>query len=74
MTRSDPAVLGVGDAKGTMATQKVMRSTVSGPGGTVEVLQDVPGYIELCYLDASTHPSLLCSVPLALLCDGEWSC
>lgn len=71
MTRSDPAVLGVGDAKGTMATQKVMRNTVTGPGGTMEVLQDVSGHTEFCYFDASTHLSLLCSVPLALQRDGE---
>lgn len=38
MTRSDPAALGVGDAKGRMATQKVMRNTVTGSGGTVEML------------------------------------
>lgn len=30
MTRSDSAMLGVGDAKGRTATQKVMRNTVTG--------------------------------------------
>lgn len=59
MTRSDPDALGVGDAKGTMATQKVVRNTVTGSGGTVEVLQDVSGHTEFCYLDASTHLSVV---------------
>lgn len=41
MTRSDPAVLGVGDKKGKVTTQKVMRNTVTRPGGTVKELQDI---------------------------------
>lgn len=67
MTRSDPAVLGVGegDTKCTVAAQKVTRGTVTRPGGTVEVPQDVPGHTELCYLDASPF---LYSVALRASC------
>lgn len=53
------------DRKCTVVAQKVTRDTVTGPGGTVEVSQDVSGHTELCYLDASPF---LYSVALRASC------
>lgn len=68
MTRSDLAVPRVGDTKRTVATQKVTMETVTGPGGTVEVLQDVPGHTEFSYFDVSAflYSLALCASYLAM--------
>lgn len=47
---------------------EVDKSHLAGPGGVVEVLQDVSGHTELCYLDASPflHSAVLHASCLAM--------